>query len=287
MIVNMVDSSQAKIAGKMKLKDILKQITPPVFLCLYRKCRRFFGAKLYTWEGIYSNYRDVPIRGEGQDGPTWIEFAKKEVEKAKSAGCPPMEIAGEQSLLAFLASVLGKTKEKIRILDFGGALGIDFINLLNHLVGKISFDYYVIESERMCQEGRRLFKDDGRIHFLDSLPADIGGIDIVHLDSALQYIDDYRGLLKRLCQSRAKYFLFVRLSAVETSTFATAQVNLPGMTLAYWFINLNEIIEIMSEFGYALIFKSSSDNIYNQDNFPERYRMKRGYNLLFCTTKIA
>ena len=110
---------------------------------------------------------------------------------------------------------------------------------------------------------------------------DLIHIDIIHMVSVLQYIEDYAALIRTLCAYKAKCFLFVRLSVGDVPTYATAQKNVPGMTLAYWFINVNEIIEVMSANGYSLIFKSASEQEYDQNNFPQQYRMGRTCNLLF------
>jgi hypothetical protein len=53
------------------------------------------------------------------------------------------------------------------------------------------------------------------------------------------------------------------------------------MTLAYWFINIREIIEIMAANGYSLIFRSAMAQEAAQANFPPDHRLDYLCNLLF------
>ena len=93
--------------------------------------------------------------------------------------------------------------------------------------------------------------------------------------------DDYRALLKQLCAYEPQYVLFVRLSAGNIPSFVTRQVNVPGISSAYRFINAGELVEAMEQSGYTRTFASSGEELYDQSNFPEKYRMGYTCNLLF------
>lgn len=125
-------------------------------------------------------------------------------------------------------------------------------------------------------EGCRLFEQDGRIHFHHSPPDKLPNVDIVLVKNALEYVDDYAGVLKTLCAYRATWFLFLELFAGDFPTYASAQLNMPGTVMPCWFTNANEIIGIMEQCGYALIFEGVMDERVNQDNFPEEFRLPAG-----------
>jgi putative methyltransferase (TIGR04325 family) len=142
--------------------------------------------------------------------------------------------------------------------------------------------YEVVETERSCVAGREIFSDDPRISFLERLPPESHRPDIVYLNSVLQYIDDYAGLTRTLCRYRARYLLFARLSAGDVPTYATAQLNVPGSVIPYWFINIDELLGIMRSEGYKLLFEDLLARKYDQANFPARYRLGHARNLLFA-----
>src|SRR5207245_10816057 len=84
----------------------------------------------------------------------------------------------------------------LRILDFGGGVGISFVHLKSGLVGDMELDYQVVELECACRMGLQLFENDHGIHFHRSLPELMEPLDIVFMKGVLMSIEDYAGLLK-------------------------------------------------------------------------------------------
>jgi hypothetical protein len=75
--------------------------------------------------------------------------------------------------------------------------------------------------------------------------------------------------------------LFAKLSAGHIPTYVSIQSNLKGTKSPYWFFDVEEIIMQMTTLGFKLIYKSSLDRVYDQDNFEEKYRLGKACNLLF------
>lgn len=269
------------------------QLTPPIALEAYKKLRNRKHVQDepdYIWEGIYTQLSDVPSEGEAFDGEPWLKMTRSHTEEllrvSKNYGVVPTEVVDEHNLLPLLVAAAYRDRPKVTILDFGGGMGISYIHLTKSLVGAHDIDYYVMERERICVAGSPLFEMDKHVHFLRSaFPATLPRPDIVHLNSVLQYIEDYSGFLREICSLRAEFILFVKLSAGDIPTYATAQRNVPGSVIPYWFINSNELIELMASQGYTLLFKGALSNRYNQENFPIEYRIERACNLLFSLGK--
>ena len=266
----------------LTISSLLRQITPPVLRSFLKGLVR---KNAYIWEGIHSRYEDVPAVGDGFNGDYWIRRTRSYTEETLKAsgqyGFIPSGVSGEHLILPLLASLECKSRGEVNILDFGGGMGIAYIHTVSSLVNCQSVNFHIVESQRITEEGMRLFAHDKRIHFHSKLPAELPNLDIIYMSSALQYVEDYTSLLKTLAGYGAKYFLFVKLSAGDFQTYATAQKNVPGSTLPYWFINVKEIVEIMAAGGYSLIYKSALEQEYDQDNFPQEYRLGRTSNLLF------
>jgi len=238
------------------------------------------------WEGIHPSFQDVPTVGAGFDSEIWIQktraYTERVIAASQNDGAIPKDVAGEYLLLSLLASLVCKASGgKVRILDFGGGMGVSFVHLTSCLVDCQGINYYVVERAGICEGGAQLFEHDERIHFSAQLPPRLPELDIVYLSSALQYVEDYGTLLKTLAEYEAKYFFLGKLSAGDIPTYATAQMNVPGNVIPYWFINVNEVIEILASCNYALIYKSTLEQEYDQSNFPQEYRIGRTCNLLF------
>ena len=241
------------------------------------------------WSGVYKEYRDVPVRGRGFNGAFWVAATKARTLEARAAlrtrGKEPSLPAGERALLPMLAASVAVRHGNVSVLDFGGGMGIGYIDIRGALRMPVDVRYVVVETDEVSAEGRAIFAGDTSIRFVPRV-ADAGrGFQIVHVNSAVQYVENYRDLIRQLAGIGAEFVLFVNLSAGEIPTYATAQLNVPGSVLPYWFLNLDEVITLLHEEGYALVMETSADRRLRGFDVPRRYRLAHGTNLLFARAK--
>jgi len=118
-------------------------------------------------------------------------------------------------------------------LDFGGGVGLAYVQVLSSLRGNHAISYHVVELEKMCAAGRRLFADDPRIQFHTFLPALRDKLDIVYASGLLPYIDDYAGLVRQLAGLNASYIMLTHVAAGRFRTYArkTAESLWPDFAL--------------------------------------------------------
>lgn len=278
----------------MNLRILFKEAVPPALARIIQNYRHGLVSGP-IWEGVYSHYRDVPGHGEGYHGAELAARTYKLTEELLAAwhdgeGSPlPPFPGGAHAPLALVASVLGGRQGRVRVLDFGGGMGIGFVHLLASVQAGTELRYDVVETSVMCEGGRRLFANDRRIGFHTELPErpPAGELDIVYISSALQYVEDYAGLLGELCAYGARHILLTNLSAGEVPTYAAAQRNLRGMRLPHWFLNISEVVELMEAGRYTLAFASLGDREYDQRNLPPACRVRHSCNLLFTQVDSA
>ncbi len=248
------------------------------------------------WEGIYKNFSECPKDGDGFSTSRWVEQQVERINKLKAeiAASPESAVGYQTSLLPVVAAATAKSlkKDKLRILDFGGGLGNTYLLMVCGCVRNIEFEFFVVEAKEVCEKGREFFKNDKNIHFYDRLPKDIENFDIVHLCSSIQYIEDWKGLIKELAKYKPECILLADVPAGNIPTYATVQ-NYYESKIPYWFFNINDIINAMSEAGFSLTFKSicvderlGKRQPLPQDNFPPEYRVGDSCNLLFYRDKI-
>jgi putative methyltransferase (TIGR04325 family) len=217
-----------------------------------------------TWRGSYARLSDVPRRGPGFDGEEWLRQSRLKIQEmleARRWGVLPSPLAAETSALSVLCAALAREREVVRVLDFGGGLGFGFVPLSSALPRSARIDYHVVETPRVCEEGRTLFSDEPRVHFYDAIPDPSVVVDAVYVSSALQYVDEYAAVLEKLLARRPSFVLMSKLSAVSGPTFAAGQVNVPGSVIPYWFINRDELIGWMSKKGYQLSYQALNGRI--------------------------
>jgi putative methyltransferase (TIGR04325 family) len=185
--------------------------------------------------------------------------------------------------LVLLTSLLGATKDPLRILDFGGALGIAYAQILRSACLPPHFEFHVVDNRESCMKGRKLVSADPRISFHESLDESVGNIDIVFLSGVLQYIRDYKGTLKVLAGLRPSFILMTYISAGNIPTFASSQVNLMGSVLPAWFFSVQEITDLMNVLVYRVLLKLSVDpeDRIDTSNLPPGRRLTHMADLLF------
>ena len=161
-------------------------------------------------------------------------------------------------------------------------MGADYARLKASLRDSRSIEYVVVDTPESCAQGRELFGPAGGIDFLVELPAGETKFDVVYCSTSLQYVREYREVLARLARYGASYVLLPWVPAGSIRTFASAQLNVPGSVIPYWFFNLEEVCAIMLVEGYDLVFRAAPDREFNMDNFPPSLRLRRQVSLLFA-----
>lgn len=245
------------------------------------------------WEGIYAGFAQCPRVGPGFESDRWVRQETDRInellEAVENNKAISSVVSNRTNLLPFLAVMVSENSKenRISILDFGGGLGSTYISVMAACADEQVVDYRVVDSKNICQAGKKCFKDNAHLHFYDHLTDEIQKVDIICLSSSIQYVEDWKGLLKGLTKYDPQYILLADLPAGDIPTYATVQ-NYYESRIPHWFFNVTEVIETMTSIDFSLLFKSSYDGTYlgkkqpmPQDNFPDKYRVGRSCNLLF------
>jgi putative methyltransferase (TIGR04325 family) len=229
------------------------------------------------YAGVYPRFEDVVEVGGGYDDDDWpntaAQYSRWAIAKNESAFIPGA-VVNEAALLPLLVSASGAA----RVLDFGGAAGSSYIAAKYGSLRGID-RYVIVEHRNVCAKGRELFRKDPKVEFRTDIPQE--QFDLVLIGSALQYVSDYKVLLKQLTDLKPRWLLLTKTPAGENATYVTAQVNLPGKRLACWIFNDRELVSVMESLNYKLIFRGANDGQVNQGQVEPRYRLRQFCNLLF------
>jgi putative methyltransferase (TIGR04325 family) len=250
---------------------------------------RLKNAKPFSiWEGIYDSLRAAAQHqtGLGFRGDTYKERTKAAAQsclRALRAGEPiPQFHKQRSSLLPITVAMMLGGRERIRVLDFGGGLGIGYMTLVESIGRDIDrVDYAIVEVPEICDLGRKMLD----VQYLSELDT-VEECDLLHAASSIQYVENWQDLVKTFSSLQAQYILLSDVFAGAINTFATLQ-NYYESKIPHWFLNLDELLNECLGHGYRLAMKSyatsrrlDSEDILPMDNFPENYRLKQSLHLL-------
>ena len=143
----------------------------------------------------------------------------------------------------------------MRILDFGGSLGICVPQTLAALPPRAEAEITIVDNAESCAEGSSFFAEDPRITFTETLPKINSPFDIVHCGSSLHYVDEWRRVLESLAGYEAEYLLLSDIPAGEIPSFVSLQVYYEHLIpMRFW--NIREFVAALEELDYELIFKT-------------------------------
>ncbi len=248
--------------------------------------------KFNIWEGIYQTFQEAnhDAIGPGFSGDVYRMRVLNVVNECltaiqKNKPMPHFHKQRSTLLPPVVAMMLG-TKNKLRILDFGGGLGIGYLTLIESIPNYDKcIKFTIVEIPEICDIGRKLFLKERELTFLDLLPYQ-DKFDLLYSASALQYIEDYQQVLKLFSGYGAEYIILSDVFAGSTPTFVTLQ-NYYGSRIPHWFWNLDELLAIFSSIGYRLIMKSfvsslrlGIEDTLPMNNFPETHRLEQTLHLL-------
>jgi len=222
------------------------------------------------WEGVYRSFDDIDVEYDYAvgDSENWV---KSQVDKVENN---PIEFFEEQNKL------LNSYSMKFiypKIVDFGGSIGHSYLAIDNKNV-----NFVVIETEEICEAGKKFYEDDSDIAFSSSI-SKLKNVDIVYVRSALQYAKSPMKKLVQLIELNPRYFILCHLSAGNVESFVSLQ-EWYGHKIPYWFLNLSQIRRLFDDCGYELEMQSSYEDL-DQSNFPAENKILHTKNLVFKRMK--
>lgn len=236
----------------------------------------FRGTAAPIWEGVYSRFEDVPVKGQGFDDDAWRLTLSSELAAVRG-GRWYDEFAQDHEALVLACRLVDSPS--LRIVDFGGGFGASWFYLRGALPERV-VEYQVVERADVAAAARTHAAEEG-LSFASSIASHHLGADVVFVKSALQYVPDYATTVASLLALGAEYVLFEKFAGVNCKTYATAQVNHAGSSIAFWFVSVEELTRMAAGAGYRCILRRKLTHSYSQAAFPPEMRMGEAMTLLF------
>ena len=243
----------------MSPTKLLKQVLPPFVTTLLRRMRQSIG----TREGLTYAPRGwgTPVPDSGRhesraivEGDlrewkdVWEPFSRQSTGRPwitlPESGTQIEDLYGWMRY-AYVLSQAARGKRNLRILDYGGGLGHLYLIARTALPG-ITMDYHCKEMPALACEGRRL-NPEVIWHIDDSCLGQEH--DLVILSSVLQYVEDWKSLLRQACAATRAYLYIADTPVGQNSPTFVAIQNLNGTSFPFHQFNAAELESVALDTG--------------------------------------
>jgi len=246
--------------------------------------------ELKMFEGIYKSFQEIEKKGSAFGSEFWTKRETKRIKDALKMKPEALNSSKEYPLFHVASMALNSSK-LLKIIDFGGGPGKGFLSVSRGILDLKELDYKIIEIKEICDIGKKIFENEKNVEFLTDFPP-VQKVDIFHFGSCLQYIENWRELLKKSFKYEPNYLLFSDLLAGDIETFVTKQLMFES-TIPYQFLNISEFIAFIEDNNFNLRFRTNYDvkiqGVFQSlptSHFPKNKQLRNSANLLFINSNI-
>jgi putative methyltransferase (TIGR04325 family) len=213
-----------------------------------------FDARLDSWPSDFHN----PF-----DSVEWLDSAEVYLAHLFNLGEQDrLPIEHYIVPICMLSAVAARKNGEVRVLDFGGGVGVNYVNLRAGLPQGVAIHYDIVDSaaNRGRWEKHSLRMPECRYH--DEIPHDTTLYDIVFASSTLQYVQEWKAVLSAIANKTSGWLVLPRLPITTGKTFIARQnirfLNGPHAgksagSAPHWFVNRQELLDILSGVGHHLV----------------------------------
>lgn len=202
----------------MTLKDMIRLVTPPVFIHLAKRLRGNGPADAYGLSGDYHSWDEAVAASTGYDSEIILTKTRDALLKVKNGEAVYErdsvlfdEIQYAWPLLAGLMWVAAQSDGRLNVLDFGGSLGSTYLQNRRFLQQLPFVCWNIIEQPRQVAVGKADFEDE-QLRFYGDIADCLAEThpNVIILSGVLQYLERPFDVLQRLVECPCDYLIVDR-----------------------------------------------------------------------------
>jgi putative methyltransferase (TIGR04325 family) len=249
------------------------------------------SALFSVWQGVYDSFKESGGDTDAFDSDIWIQKQKDRIYQALLSIEKDSFSSRDYPMSLIIAMMLSHQKT-VSVLDFGGGMGVQYLDLIATIPdSKSRVKYRVVDGKTSVEMRPEVLNKFKNLYFYNDFKEIKEPIDVIHIGSTLQYIDDWRGLLTVLWNEfKPEYFIFSDLLVGDVPTFVSHQV-FYKKRIPHRFINVKEFSNfIKKELKMNLLFKTkfvrsilNQEEIFPNFDLPKLYQIDRPYHMVFSS----
>lgn len=257
------------------MKKLIKKYIHPKIYKVFDFSNNRNTDKIYsTYEEAAKNCSSTPYQEDELIQVIYLK-TKNFIRKLETETIPIWPTSA-YSKISIINPIIESNKDKINVIDFGGACGAHYFHLRSIINKKLKFNWVVVETPKMVQYAKELSNEE--LSFSDNLEnaiKNIPEIDLLHTSGTLQCVDNPYRYLSLILNSGAKWILFNRMglnkSESDVVTILRTKLSWNGIGelpegfndkwISYPFIYVSEktfINEVVKNYKIVAKFEESS-----------------------------
>lgn len=250
------------------------------------------GSDFVLWSGVFDRFSAATSDGAVFEETVWLDKstmrARHAMQMSAEGALLSQNAAAHEYVLPAVAASIAKADSVLRILDFGGGMASTYFAVADALPKQQPLSYQIVESGPLSRRAREIGLVGRGLSFHEEFPAIDGATDIVHAGSSVQYVEDWRGLLARLCSYEPSHLVLADVPAGDLPHSFVSGQYFYGKRIAHWFFRFDEFVDAIEKHGYRLSYRAPYIGSYlgerrplPMDGLPEGYRLRNFCQLIF------
>lgn len=204
------------------IKSLLKAITPPIIISLFRRPKTVDRIGPY-WHGNFKTWDAAKSQSTGYEDTDILDKCKTALLKVKNgdAAYERDSIVFDQiqfswPLLATLERIALENQGNLTVLDFGGSLGSTYYQNKEFLSSVNNLHWCVVEQKHFVDCGKQFFAND-QLKFFHTIEQvmEVHKPDVLILSSVLQYLEKPYDWINKFINLEIQYIVIDRTAFVE------------------------------------------------------------------------
>lgn len=241
-----------------------------------------------VWEGVFKSFEDARGDLDAWETDIWLGKQKERISKAFNNYKEKISISKDYPL-SLVVAMLKAQKKRISILDFGGGMGVHYLDVLSKVPeAEKTIQYVIVDGKSTLQNVPSFMRNFDNLVYCSDLQDVKGIFDVVHIGSTLQYIENWKELLQEFIEKfNPQYFVFSDLLAGDIPTFVSHQI-FYEKKIPHLFVNIDEFCQFLNTLRFTLLFKTKfvhpilcQEEVFPNFNLPKTHQMDRSVNVVF------
>ena len=241
-----------------KIKQIIKKITPPIVVDLFKKPTK------YGFFGDYTDWEKAVADSSGYDSPVIFEKVKTSAMKVKQ-GLVAFERDGvtfdtkqtSWPVATMLLLSASYNDNNLNVLDFGGSLGSSYFQNIEFIKHLRELHWAIVEQKNIYEYGKQYFEDE-HLSFYKSLEEALNKVkpQVFLAGSAIQYIEKPYELLGQIIGNDFESIIFDRtlfFNGKEVLTVQKVPPRIYDASYPAWILDIDKFKEFFKKNGYGII----------------------------------